>query len=76
MDTVDWISFDRWEECRQMERPGYAFEVINADGQRIETTCTIPLPMPMGWTTPPQKFRLIVMTPPRRSDPIPPATPR
>ena len=29
----DWISFDRWPECAELERPGYRFEIKNAEGE-------------------------------------------
>nr|WP_234819371.1 hypothetical protein [Sinorhizobium meliloti] len=27
----EWIDFERWPECKRMERPGIAFEVTNGD---------------------------------------------
>jgi hypothetical protein len=69
---VDWIDFDRWPECRDMERPGIVFEVENADGQSILTTCTIPLEIPTDWTGGPIRFRSVDAPRPRHSDPLPP----
>jgi hypothetical protein len=67
----DWISYDRWAECIQMERPGFVFEVKNAEGQSLFTTCTVPLQLPFDWKTPPLYFRLVSAPPERRSGPTP-----
>jgi hypothetical protein len=67
----EWIDFSRWEDCTRMERPGYAFEVVNAEAQSILTTCTVPLPMPPDWSSSPVKFRLVPVPAPRHSEPLP-----
>lgn len=69
---MDWIDFDRWPECRHMERPGIVFEVENAAGQSLLTPCTIPLEIPFDWTGGPIRFRSIEEPKPRHSAPIPP----
>jgi hypothetical protein len=67
----EWISFDRWAECATMQRPGYVFEVINSDGQRLVTQCEPNLPMPFDWRSAPLRFRLVPAAQPRHSDPLP-----
>ncbi|PVE26198.1 hypothetical protein DC522_00030 [Microvirga sp. KLBC 81] len=67
----DWINFDQWHDCAQMERPGFVFEVKNKEGQSLLTTCTVPLQLPFDWKSPPACFRLIEAPEPRRSNPIP-----
>jgi hypothetical protein len=68
----EWIDFIHWQECKAMERPGYIFEVVNADEQQMLTTCTAILEVPFDWTSLPVKFRLIVEPALNRSDPLPP----
>ena len=68
----EWIDFSRWEECRAMERPGYVFEVVDAEQQSMLTTCTVPLPMPFDWSSSPVKFRMVREPSLRHSDPLPP----
>jgi hypothetical protein len=68
----EWIDFSRWDECKAMERPGYVFEVVNAEEQRMLTTCTVPLEMPLDWSSSPVKFRMVPEQEPRHSDPLPP----
>jgi hypothetical protein len=68
---AEWIDFDRWPECPQMERPGYVFEVTNAEQQTLLTPCVVPLEVPFDWRSPPLKFRLVAEPEPRHSDPIP-----
>jgi hypothetical protein len=68
----DWIDFDRWPDCAELERPGYVFEVVNEKGDSMLTECTVPLQTPFDWTSPPVRFRLVPELPPRHSDPIPP----
>jgi hypothetical protein len=67
----DWISYDRWPECSRLERPGFVFEVKNAEGQSLFTACTVPLQLPFDWKSPPLHFRLVAAPPERRSSPIP-----
>ena len=55
----EWISMDRWPDCRSMERPGIIFELANADGLSLFTACG-PLPkLPFDWKSPPVRFRAI-----------------
>ena len=67
----DWIDFDRWPSCAQLERPGFVFEVRNGEGRSLLTTCSVPLQLPFDWTSPPVQFRLVEPPKPRRSNPIP-----
>ncbi len=67
----EWIDFSRWEECQVMERPGYVFEVANAEAQSLLTDCTLVLPVPEDWSSPPVKFRLVPAPPLQSSEPIP-----
>lgn len=67
----DWIDFDQWKDCARLERPGYAFEVKNAEGQSLFTACTVPLRLPSDWKSPPFHFRLVEEPKPRHSTPIP-----
>lgn len=69
----EWIDFSRWEECTAMQRPGYVFEVVNSEAQSLLTTCTLVLPVPFDWSSPPAKFRLVPELAPRHSTPMPPA---
>jgi len=67
----DWIDFGQWQDCAQMERPGSIFEVRNAEGQSILTTCSDPLQLPHDWRSSPVQFRLVEAPKPRHSNPIP-----
>lgn len=67
----DWVDFERWPDCPAMERPGFVFEVVNADDQAMLTPCVVPLPIPTDWTSAPVRFRLVQETRPRRSEPLP-----
>jgi hypothetical protein len=71
---VEWIDFERWPECPSMERPGFVFEVTNAEQQTLLTECVVPLEVPFDWRSPPLKFRLVPEPEPRHSDPIPAPT--
>ena len=68
---MDWIDFDRWPECRSLERPGIVFEVENAAGQSLLTTCTIPLEVPFDWSGSPIRFRPVAEPKPQHSAPLP-----
>ena len=68
---MDWIDFERWPECRNMERAGIVFEVENAAGQSLLTTCTIPLEVPFDWSGAPIRFRAVEEAQPRHSSPLP-----
>ena len=70
---MDWIPFDRWPECAALERPGYVFEVVNADGLTMLTTCVDPLPVPFDWKLPPARFRLVKEPAAERAPPLPAA---
>ena len=72
----EWVDFSRWDECKAMERPGYVFEVVNAEEQSMLTTCTVPLEMPFDWSSSPVKFRMVPEPMPRHSDPLPRPTDR
>jgi len=67
----DWIDFDQWKNCAQMERPGFIFEVRNEAGESLFTPCTHPLRMPPDWTSAPVHFRLVQEPKPRHSTPAP-----
>jgi hypothetical protein len=72
---MDWLDFDRWPECIEMQRPGIVFEVVNADGLNVLTNCTVPLELPAGWTSPPLRFRAVAEPTPGHSSPLPPPAP-
>ncbi|WP_201859827.1 hypothetical protein [Microvirga soli] len=67
----EWVDFERWKDCSQLQRPGYIFEVRNAEGQSLFTACDVPLKLPSGWTSAPVRFRLVEAPKPRHSAPIP-----
>ncbi len=67
----DWIDFNRWKDCASMERPGFVFEVANAEDQRMLTRCMHPLQRPWDWTSAPVRFRIVAAPKPRHSRPIP-----
>jgi hypothetical protein len=69
---MDWIDFDRWPECRDMERPGIVFEVENAAGQSLLTVCSVPLDVPPDWSGAPIRFRPVDEPKPQHSSPLPP----
>lgn len=68
---IDWIDFDRWAECKAMERPDHVFEVENRDGLAVLTACAPSFEMPPDWQTEPVRFRLVEMPKPRHSSPLP-----
>lgn len=67
----DWIDFSRWPECQSMQRPGYVFELANAEGKTLLMRCAPDAPRPAGWSTGPIRFRLVPEQPPRHSAPAP-----
>lgn len=67
----DWMDFEHWAECEQLARPGYVFEVVNGEEQRLFTNCVQPLVKPWDWTSDPVRFRLVPEQQPRRSKPMP-----
>ena len=72
----EWIDFERWPDCKHMERPGIVFEVTNGD-QTLLTNCVVPLPLPSDWVVHPLRFRVVPQPRPRHSSPLPkPAGPQ
>ena len=67
----DWINFDLWKDCARMERPGFVFEVVNADGHSLFTPCVQPLQIPWDWKSAPVRFRIVEAPKPRHSSPLP-----
>ena len=69
---IEWIPIDQWAECAKMERPGIVFEIRNASGQTLQTTCLPEVPKaPFDWTAPPIEFRPVRQAPARHSSPLP-----
>lgn len=68
---ADWVEFGQWKECANMERPGFIFEVANAEGLSLFTPCATPLQTPWDWKSGPVRFRLVEAPRPRHSTPIP-----
>jgi len=69
---VDWIPIDQWVQCVEMERPGIVFEIRNAQGQTLVTTCVPEVPKaPFDWTAPPKEFRPVQQPPAEHSSPLP-----
>lgn len=69
---MDWINFDDWYRCAELERPGIVFEVQNAEGFSLFTPCVAVLELPFDWNSQPVRFRPVIEQPPRHSDPLPP----
>lgn len=67
----EWIDFSRWDECAGMQRPGYAFEVENAEGLSLVTECIVPLTVPFDWKSVPLRFRIVELGKPTHSSPLP-----
>lgn len=67
----DWVDFSRWPECKEMERPGIVFEVVNGEDLRMLTQCVVPLDLPFDWKSAPVKFRPVPEPRPRHSTPLP-----
>lgn len=71
-DMSEWMPIERWQECLQLARPGFIFEISNAEGESMFTPCVVPLPpAPFQWKSGPVRFRAIVASPPQHSEPIP-----
>ncbi len=68
----EWTPIEKWSDCRQLERPGFIFEIQNASGQTLFTRCTPHLNVPFDWTSAPVRFRAIPEPAPQRSTPLPP----
>ncbi len=70
---VEWIAIEQWERCAEMAKPGIVFELRNAEGLSLFTTCTPSLPeKPFGWASAPSEFRAIAEPAPQHSTPLPP----
>ncbi len=70
-EMTDWVDFSHWSECERMARPGYVFEIANAEDQRLLTECMPEIETPWDWVSPPMRFRLVKLAPPVHSTPIP-----
>jgi hypothetical protein len=71
-DMDGWIDMERWRECKEMQRPGYVFELRNAEGQSLFTPCTSgPPQLPFDWKARPTMFRVVPEQPPQHSSPMP-----
>jgi hypothetical protein len=69
----DWMAIAQWQECQKLARPGIIFELKNAEGQSLLTTCAAQVPpMPFDWKSPPVMFRAISVPKPEHSTPMPP----
>jgi hypothetical protein len=66
-----WHDFAEWSRCREMERPGYVFEIENAEGHKLWTPCTETVELPHDWVSGPQRFRLSTGVQPQHSTPMP-----
>jgi hypothetical protein len=73
---AEWLVFDQWKECAELERPGFIFEVSNAEGHSLFTPCMTPLQLPWDWKSGPVRFRLVEAQKPRHSTPIPAPKPQ
>jgi len=68
----DWMPIEEWQRCINLARPGIVFQIRNADGQLLTTSCIVPLPqLPFDWKSPPLQFRAVGETRPEHSDPLP-----
>lgn len=72
----EWIDFSLWDQCETLARPGYVFEVVNAEDQSMLTVCVVPLEVPFDWASLPLKFRMLPEPSARHSNPIPPPAPK
>jgi len=69
---TEWYPIAEWDRCGELARPGFVFEIRNADGLSLFTGCSAAIPpAPWDWKTPPLEFRVVPETPPERSTPIP-----
>ena len=68
---VDWIDYDQWHLCAQMEAPGIIFEIRNDDGLSLFTPCATDIQVPSDWQSPPTTFRPVPEPQPRHSSPLP-----
>ena len=69
----EWMAIAQWHECQKMARPGIVFELKNADGQTLLSTCAAEVPAkPFDWKSPPLVFRAVAAPAPQRSTPMPP----
>lgn len=67
----EWMDMSLWAHCRRLERPGYVFELENAEGLKLWTSCVEVVDVPFDWTSPPRRFRLVVEPPAERAGPMP-----
>jgi len=73
----EWIAIAQWHECTKMARPDIVFEIRNAEGQTMLTSCVVPLPtMPFDWKSPAVMFRPVARPKPEHSSPLPPPSKR
>jgi hypothetical protein len=73
----EWMAIAQWHECAKMTRPGIVFELKNAEGLTLLTSCTAAVPgTPYGWKSPPVMFRAVEAPRPQHSGPMPPPKPR
>lgn len=72
----DWKPIADWAQCAEMAKPGIIFELRNADGQSMYSSCETIVPaLPVGWKSPPKEFRPVRQPPPQHSSPMPPPNP-
>ena len=69
--VTDWVDFDQWVNCVEMERPGFVFELENVEGLRLLTPCVGTVELPWDSKSGPVRFRLIEEPKPRHSSPLP-----
>lgn len=72
-DFGRWVPMKHWERCERMMKKGKMFEVQNAEGNSIRTTCTPDrLPeKPIEWKSDAVRFRVVKAKPLRRSQDMP-----
>ena len=70
-DMAEWMDMTHWPDCARLARPGYVFEVANAEGDSLFTPCVQVLPVPWDWKSAPVRFRLAAEKPARHSQPTP-----
>jgi hypothetical protein len=73
MGMSEWIAIAQWQECQKMARPGFIFELRNAEGKSLFTPCVTQIPpTPFDWKSPPVMFRSVSAPKPEHSEPMPP----
>ncbi len=69
---TEWLSISEWSRCGELARPGFVFEIRNADGLSLFAPCSPAVPQaPWDWKSAPVEFRVVPETPAERSPPIP-----